>query len=159
MGNTVDLQKEYDELEEKKTERAESVATDRHEKGISKIGTVEELIKNPLNGMLKHDNGRKRKWVEVDALVQSRRKQEGLLLAQLKKDEEEEAKTAITDSKRKHDLAMAEIKQAQQAKKDDAKIAKDQLQAAKEKAAAEKAAAEKEKAAAEKEKAAAEKEK
>jgi len=81
------MQKEYDELKGKKTERAESVAADRHEKVLSKIGSVEDLIKNPLQGMLKHDNGRKRKWIEIDALIQARRKQEDILMAQLKKDE------------------------------------------------------------------------
>ena len=135
-GDVGAMQNELDELSGNLKERQAAVQSERHEKVMGKLGSIEELIQNPLNGMLKHDNGRKRKWVEVDALVQSRRKQEDLLLAQLKKDEEAAAKAAVEESKVKQKLVLAEIKGSVEAKKEETKIAKAALAKAKEDATA-----------------------
>ena len=150
------LMKEIDEKESAKRQKKELLAEQRHSKQMQKLDKIETLIMNPLDGVLKDDQGNVRSLAEVEAFVLARRKQEDLLLANMKKQEAANAKASIEQAKKKHELEKeainAGLKQSQDQQKTLLKIEKERAAADKAKANEGKAKAEEEKARADAEK-------
>merc|ERR1719230_284964 len=81
------MQQKLHGLKEEREQRKQELIEKQQDDVTAQLTSIEEMIANPLKGMLKDSKGEKRSYAEVEAFVLSRRKQEDMLLKKLKAEE------------------------------------------------------------------------
>merc|ERR1719230_1822376 len=108
------MQQKLHGLKEEREQRKQELIEKQQDDVTAQLTSIEEMIANPLKGMLKDSKGEKRSYAEVEAFVLSRRKQEDMLLKKLRADEtqqlKDEKQAEVNRCKEAFDEKLAVIK-------------------------------------------------